>query len=638
MKTKKLRLLWARDRIDVAVAIAGTLLGVVISSMNLIYSNAYLITLGPILIIVCLLYLIFRRKLLTPQPDSQASHSFILIINIIFWLSLAGSIYSLSTEILHRPLTYFILISLCASMIALQILYSRGRGTIYLILFEILLLSLSVRASAFFVFPTLPGSDPWAHIEYIRAFVTQGAIPQSMPAPMSQEYLHLPIMHLSAASMKLITGVDYKMAMFLSTGLPLMLSTIFVFLIGRNLANTKIGLLAALLLSLADFHLEWGIQITPMSLGIALFTIIIYLLIWNKGYARASISALAILLMLVLIMTHTVAAFVMFCFVLFFLIAMYAYRFLYRERGTQEGKTMVTPGLLGMYGVAMLAYWTYVATAGGESFFAGMTHWLYRSVTTQAAFLITRPVEAIGLSQILNILGFLLLVLWGILGSLLWLSGKPPGKTKMGFIVTLILLLAIPFSFSAFGLRNVLPNRWFAFTYTILSVVAAVGIFAIIYHIHYHKLRNIILLCIALATSFFMITNSLSNTDSPVYAPELNTPLVYTNSELVMAETIVEVYDGKIIADLQYGQCILGIHLGRGDVSCAMLSEEALNSGLVIWRDVMAERPVGVFTGTETIKWYSGTVVGEAFEQELENSHSLVYTNNTGRAYLARGL
>jgi uncharacterized membrane protein YfcA len=96
--SKKLHLLWSRDKIDVIVALVGVLAGVVISCMNLIYSNAYLITMGPMLIIACLVYLVFRRKLLTPASDPQASHSLILIINIIFWLSLAGSIYSLNTD------------------------------------------------------------------------------------------------------------------------------------------------------------------------------------------------------------------------------------------------------------------------------------------------------------------------------------------------------------------------------------------------------------------------------------------------------------------------------------------------------------------------------------------------------------
>jgi len=121
----------------------------------------------------------------------------------------------------------------------------------------------------------------------------------------------------------------------------------------------------------------------------------------------------------------------------------------------------------------------------------------------------------------------------------------------------------------------------------------------------------------------------VSNIDSPIYAPELNQRMVYTSSEMAVATTVTEVYDGTIITDLQYGGRILGTYLGRGDVSSNMLSKEILNSGLVIWRDVMAERPVQAP--------HEHVVLGEAFEQRLESSHSLIYTNNTSRAFLARG-
>ncbi|MGB7002492.1 MAG: hypothetical protein WBE22_10925 [Halobacteriota archaeon] len=51
--------------IDGIFAVVGFMLGLIITSLNLIYSNNYLISLGPLLAIACLLYLRFRTKILT---------------------------------------------------------------------------------------------------------------------------------------------------------------------------------------------------------------------------------------------------------------------------------------------------------------------------------------------------------------------------------------------------------------------------------------------------------------------------------------------------------------------------------------------------------------------------------------------
>ena len=54
---------------DGIFSVAGFALGLFITSLNLIYSNNYLISLGPLLAIACLLYLRFRTKILTYGTD-----------------------------------------------------------------------------------------------------------------------------------------------------------------------------------------------------------------------------------------------------------------------------------------------------------------------------------------------------------------------------------------------------------------------------------------------------------------------------------------------------------------------------------------------------------------------------------------
>ena len=54
---------------DGIFAVVGFALGLIIISLNLIYSNNYLISLGPLLAIACLLYLRFRTKILTNDTE-----------------------------------------------------------------------------------------------------------------------------------------------------------------------------------------------------------------------------------------------------------------------------------------------------------------------------------------------------------------------------------------------------------------------------------------------------------------------------------------------------------------------------------------------------------------------------------------
>ncbi|NQE53567.1 hypothetical protein C5S29_08235 [ANME-1 cluster archaeon GoMg3.2] len=54
---------------DGIFAVVGFALGLFITSLNLIYSNNYLISLGPLLAIACLLYLRFRDRILTSSTD-----------------------------------------------------------------------------------------------------------------------------------------------------------------------------------------------------------------------------------------------------------------------------------------------------------------------------------------------------------------------------------------------------------------------------------------------------------------------------------------------------------------------------------------------------------------------------------------
>lgn len=61
-----------------------------------------------------------------------------------------------------------------------------------------------------------------------------------------------------------------------------------------------------------------------------------------------------------------------------------------------------------------------------------------------------------------------------------------------------------------------------------------------------------------------------------------------------------------------------------------MLNDAVKNSNLVIWRDIMAKRPVQIPTGIMT-------ALTEAYEQEMLSSHNLIYSSSTSKVFLPVG-
>jgi len=615
--------------LDVVAAAAGLFAGIVVSGINFIYSNAYTITVGPVLAAACLVYLLFHRQLFSARLEFKGNERLFFSATIVFFLLLSISVYSLRADILHRPVAYFVLTAVAASMIAIQIACYRGKGAVYLILLEILLLSLSLTASAYWVFPNLPGVDTWVHREYVRSFVDYGGIPSSndISASIGDYYLSFPMMHLNVAAAKLIGGaVDYKTAMFIGASLPLVLSSLFVFLICRRLVDTRVGLLAMLLLSLSNYFLQRGFQPIPTSYGLALFGMIVYLLIRNTGGTRACFTFLLLSTMVVLVMTHTVSAFILFIFMLSFLVGGYAYRLIYRRQAASES-TPVTPILVLLFGVIMLSYWMYSAYLGGDPFFSKMVNELFRETSTEFGFGEYELKTMTGAGQILNISGFLVLLFSGACGCL-WLFRESPGRLTVSLVATVVTLLGMPLVLAVFGIEAIVPDRWFAFSFFLLAMVASIAILGATSHSSHRQLCITLLICIVFAVSFFMSTNKISNMDSPIYTPELNVRSEYSNAEMMMGRRAVEFSQGRITTDVDYGRSVIKVYLGRiSDVYYEMTNEEQTSRGIVLWREVMSERPVRVPLTT---------VLGDGYREGVDRSHHLVYCNNDSRAYLAR--
>ncbi len=224
---------------DVLVSVVGLIIGVVVILAHFLrMRNEYLIALGSVLVTACLFYFLFRKKLLKSDSATQVgnSRSHILLINIIFLLVFAASLYALQTDTPYRPLSYFILTAMACAVVAVEIvLCSESGGQIYSILGKIFILALSLRCSEYFGFASsIVGIDPWTHYEIVRDLLSQGHMQQFWSfSGQVNSYLNYPLFHLYTGMISNIGALIIKDALFFAVALPAILSISFVFLLSR---------------------------------------------------------------------------------------------------------------------------------------------------------------------------------------------------------------------------------------------------------------------------------------------------------------------------------------------------------------------------------------------------------------------
>ena len=620
--------------IDGKFAVIGIVLGIFITSLNLIYSNNYLITLGPLLTISCLMYLKKREILLKEKsgPIFNFNSKSLKIAQIIYWICITVALVSYHQAIsYYRPPLFFVSISVAVASLGLEIMSSNYNEKLnrYNIFFKIFLISFILRFSAFFISPYPIGSDPWEHAEIINDFSLYGT---SYLHQIHPYYSNYPLMHIFASITGILGNFAIKESMFV-IGTILVLSTIFVYLIVKNITNNaNLALFSMLLINFSDFHIQWSVQVIAMTFGIALYTIGIYLLITQKDKHAIIYKLFLILFIFLIIWTHTVSSLILMVSLISLYTGSFIYKLIYSDTNI-SAKLTISITLCLLFAVTLIYHWM----DPNYPFFESITKGLINSLSSEAKFLGRSTTLNIGDSwaSILNILGFLTLIFFGIIGSLYSLSTKYANKTKFSLIFMLIVLFFIFFAFPVMGMRNIVPYRWPAFIYTTFVLFTGIGIFNFV-STGRNKHYNIIFVFVLLSTfSFFMITNSMVNPDSPIYGKDLNQRMIWTESEMILFTNINNSYTDYIVSDLQTFSRPFNTYLKRDKVTAYQttperdLNWEYMGDKLIIWRKCSLDTALQV-QGYRN----PNMVLGMDFKRYLDTNHSNIYDTGEAKAYL----
>lgn len=354
-------------KIDLDIVLA--ILGLFISLFMAIYSAIVLqrevyIIYGAILGIACLLWLLLGRKISIRYNYSFHNRTYVQILAIFFFLTLTISIIllHLRSELFVRPLSVFILISTMAGIVALEIIYSPKHQYFLLIIIQTLILGLITQLSLVMLFPDVIGIDPALHKNLIDGILFSG---HTTPGT---DYSTTPLFHIGTVIGMLIGSVSYSDATLIIVTLPnIILPILSIFLLGKYLFNERVALMATLLLTMAPYHIYFGVWAVPNTFASLTTPLILYiLLILYRGKISGSprniknykinLFGIAIILMITLIMTHPVASLGM-ALILFII---WGINSAYWLLNSNEIKYTVSAGTMLFFIILMASWWTYI--------------------------------------------------------------------------------------------------------------------------------------------------------------------------------------------------------------------------------------------------------------------------------------
>lgn len=552
MKNKILRF-----DIDVIVALAGLVVGVA----GVLASEYYTLNRSHLACAICIAslgYLVTRnllpgRESVHPRAKWQTKDQLFVVVTILFFVLLLASIAILTHSLYRRPPIYFLFFIGAAALLVLQItlLDLDAPWKQQLLLGQILLLGISFKAGAFFFYPTVSGIDPFGHQQWIEELLATGEFPQNVG------YTPFPVMHLLAGATSLICGNSSKMGLF-SVSILYSIALLAVFPMGKKLLGARTGLIAALLLSLSDYQIMWGVQIIPTSLGIAWFTLILMALAKRDG-AEASqdklVWTISVLLFLgVMLFTHTLSAFVL----LVALVTILTTTALLALSKLSPRRTVVSMTLAGLFGIAMLTYWMWSFPHPERAFFTKMVL-SFRSAMSVAQVGDVELVTQIGSFDALTVFageaGWTLLLVPATMGLI---SAFNPRLRSTEFLVWALLMavfLGIVYGSGVMGVQQILPSRWIAFLYVPVCLLVASFLSRLLATSNWNTFLasfTVLLLCAILA---LMITSpSKSIPDSPLYAASLSIRSAFYTSELVGMKYAERTYQGPLAASWRSGR------------------------------------------------------------------------------------
>jgi len=584
----------ARMGLDTIVASIGLVTGIFILTESVITGNEHF-HFFALAFFPSLLYLLFRKKMLTVtnlcSSSSNKNKSLFLIGGAVFFLSVSLLILLSHQIVYYRPPVYFLICLIASASILFHIFYSNltDKRSILFILSEIIILAILIKASLYYEFPGFFGQDPWWHTQWIKETIEAGHI--TVGKYIINSYYIFPQFHLLNGMSSIVSSLTIHNATFFSVGFIgcSVIPALLLFLIAKRFIGVRAALLSTLIFSLSDQLIARGTSIIPMALGISFFLIICYL-IFNTSIKGIQKASLLLLFSFSLILTHTIAAFVMFLSLLAILTSCIAYNKLGMRNGARShSRKIITASFVIFFGTTMSYIWS-LNSLSRLSFFDGISVSFINALQEESAVLKQHTITTLSIPYEVSLFAqtaFLILMFFAIIGSLIYFSTKERDIYRLGLVSLLIILYGIVTSFSFYSISVILPWRWYIFLMFPLSILGVMGLSKLLCIIRNNAARAFTTGLIIATIILFSLLSPVANQDTPpFFTGNSSKRMGWTQSELTGAEALYNFSCGRVVTDTYYGN-IFPYIIGNSQYQ-EMLSQQ---NSVFIWRNYYLHHP-----------------------------------------------
>jgi hypothetical protein len=608
----RLQQLLVGDRLDITLAKVGVIASVLLLGLRLLTPEVLLVVIPTAAGVACVVYLAAQNRQSTAFEFAVLPRAVIGYLPSFVFAGLAGLVL-LTYSMGGRTTPVYLLTGAIGATILAQILvvddetFAPG-----LVLLQILVAAIVIRMTALFLTPGFIGVDIWTHVPVFIAGIVEA---ESLSAISDSKYIMAPLYHTLGAIGALTFG-SARTGMYLTGGLLLPLSALFVYATGKLFVPVRWALLATALFAFADQFIRWGIHIIPTSLGLVFFLGALYCV--TKLYYTDDpwLVGLLFVFSLATVFTHQVSTAVLLVFLGTAAATVVAAQLLGARHS--QATTWSTVGIVGVFAVTLVVTilsWLNTPWFSDQPFLLQMIETLQRVLATDAGFLNLAGGNGGGgggaesaslFAQAIPFIewfGFALLLLTAVVGGLAMLRMDTPPELTLTYLLSAAAMFVIVFGFSLFGIRAIMPGRWLAFMYAMFALIGAVGL----YYLSQNASRRVllvILVVVAVGYPMTMVVAEKATLDSPAFDEEYPR-YSYTEPEIAAAETISTIHstESDIIIDSDHPYRTLYKALGGYSARTVELGEAgSVSPRPVVYRDYQTYGPA-VFheeTGTET--------------------------------------